>query len=514
MNAIELAVLARLYAEGASVKIRHHPVRHDEFRNFCVALGQFQKGLRDSESGTDAYWTPLLRTAKRFRFDAMASPMAFSDIGLLDSVSSLRSHYARCGGMYPQVAALVGQLIDRLDLVSSRQDSPLWDAAATVIGAPHSGAVGLVLCEARLTAASQSVLLGVTGLEGVRIINQQQLRHTVWYERILLFGAPFWYRDHVFQAPRSRQIEVFRYSWLSGKGPAKRLFTAPEGEQVPDSQSDASDEARDEVLDAGDVLSPTWLTDLSFVEIATHTEVDSEDDVGRESVRARPFLLEGELVVFLEAEDNATALVLDLDEHEEDRLQRLPVDDIVEGMFLLLRAAGGGDYVVPVADALLGAKRAEVRRMQQEWKDRLRKVVRESSLLDVSVRLLDQGSQKANENNVRHWMWGRSIRPNDRADFDAIMKLVGLDAEKDLYWRAMKTIDMAHLQAGQVIRTALLAQVRSADLSALERLGSLEFDLPGADTGRMIASRVLRVGRETVEISSSRVGKPIEAGGA
>jgi hypothetical protein len=94
------------------------------------------------------------------------------------------------------------------------------------------------------------------------------------------------------------------------------------------------------------------------------------------------------------------------------------------------------------------------------------------------------------------------------------MKLVGLDAEKDLYWRAMKTIDMAHLQAGQVIRTALLAQVRSADLSALERLGSLEFDLPGADTGRMIASRVLRVGRETVEISSSRVGKPIEAGGA
>src|SRR5207244_1874048 len=139
----------------------------------------------------------------------------------------------------------------------------------------------------------------------------------------------------------------------------------------------------------------------SFAEIARHADVETEDDVARETVTARPILLEGDHVVFLETEDDATALVLDLDEHDEDRLQRLPVDDIAEGMYVLLRAAGGGDYVVPVADALLGAKRAELRRMQQEWKDRLRNLARESSLLDVSVRLLDQGSQKANENNVR-----------------------------------------------------------------------------------------------------------------
>src|SRR5204862_5943519 len=119
-----------------------------------------------------------------------------------------------------------------------------------------------------------------------------------------------------------------------------------------------------------------------------------------------------------------------------------------------------------------------------------------------------------NENNVRNWMWRRSIHPNDRADFNAIMKLVHLDSEKDLYWHAMKTIAIAHLQAGQVIRTALLAQVRKADLSVLGRLGSVEFDLTEGSTGRMIASRVLQVGRETVEISTSRVGKPIETGGA
>src|SRR6266852_3635076 len=105
MSAIDLAVLGRLYVEGATATIRQHRVHHDEFRSFCVALGQLQRALRDLESETDPYWTPLMRTAKRFRFDAMASPMTFSKVGLLGSVSSLRSHYARCGGMYPQLAA-------------------------------------------------------------------------------------------------------------------------------------------------------------------------------------------------------------------------------------------------------------------------------------------------------------------------------------------------------------------------------------------------------------------------
>jgi hypothetical protein len=415
--------------------------------------------------------------------------------------------------MYPQLAALVGQVIDLLDLLSSTKDSPLFDAASGVIGSALGGSFAIVLCEPRLTALIPSALLTVPALKGARVLTQQQLRDTVWYDQLLLFGAPSWYGNHVFQAPRSRQIDVFRYAWLSGKVVATGLFTAPLGEG-PTSEADASDEASGDVLDVGDVLPPAWLADLSFADLARHAEGEAEDDASRETVRARPFLLEGDHVVFLEAEDNATALVLDLDEDEEDRLQRLPVDDVSEGMYLLLRAAGGGDYVVAVADGLLGPIKMQVRTMQYEWKARLRGLVRESTLLEVSLRLLDRGSQKANEANVRHWMWGRSIRPNDRADFDAIMNLVGLGAEKDRYWLAMKAIDVAHLQAGQVIRRALLAQVRKADLSALERAGNMEFDLPGGDTGRMIASRVIQVGRETVEISSSRVGKPIETEGA
>jgi hypothetical protein len=511
VSAIDLAVLGRLYVDGADAKFSHHRVEHDEFRKLCVVMGHLQRHLRDSGAGSDTYWTLLMRTAKWFRFDAMASPVPFRDIELHSPISSLRSQYARCGSMYPQLAPVVVEVIDLLHLLSQSEDSPLLDAATDVHGTSKQ-TWAAVLCEARLVAASQAALTRVPRLKTVPVINQRQLRHVVWYEGLLLFGAPSWYGEHVFQAPRARAIEIFRFSWVSGKSPPMSSFTAPLGGRGAKSGDVGQDVAAD-LLIGDDHLEPAWVADLSFADIARQADTEPDDEGTREAVRARPFVMEGGRVVFLEADEDATALVLDLDEHVEDRLQRLPVDDIAEGMYLLLRAAGGGDYVVPVADSMLGGKRVKLRRMQQDWKDRLRRHVRETSLLDVSVRLLDLGSQKANESNVRNWMSRRSIHPNDRADFDAIMRLVGLDVEKDIYWRAMKTIDLAHLQAGQVIRRALLAQVERVDLSVLERLGSMEFDVAGGATGRMIASRVMKVGHEIVEISSSRIGKPIDVGG-
>src|SRR5438093_5008295 len=175
MRATDLGVLGQLYTDGAAMKVRHHRVRHEGFRSFCVSLGHLQRALRDSNSGTDPYWTALVRSAKRFRFDAMASPRAFSDIGLLGSVPSLRTQYARCEGMYPQLVALVRQVIDLLEILSSTKDSPLLDAASAVTGNDLSDSFAIVLCETRLMAAMPSILLRFPALKGARVVTQMHL---------------------------------------------------------------------------------------------------------------------------------------------------------------------------------------------------------------------------------------------------------------------------------------------------------------------------------------------------
>ena len=109
-------------------------------------------------------------------------------------------------------------------------------------------------------------------------------------------------------------------------------------------------------------------------------------------------------------------------------------------------------------------------------------------------------------------MWERSIRPRGYADFLAIMRLVGLADEAPHYWSAMAQIDSAHIKAGQLIRRMLLEQVTKADLAELDRVGSMEFDLPGRGTGRMIACRAIRVSDEPIMVAASHAGRLFAAG--
>jgi hypothetical protein len=229
-------------------------------------------------------------------------------------------------------------------------------------------------------------------------------------------------------------------------------------------------------------------------------------------IRALPVALEGGRAVFLDAEDGATVLVLDLAERGKSRVRRIPTADIEEGVFVLLRAGGGGDYVLPVADAVLGRRATECRKLQRDWKTRLRAQVEVHGLFETSIALLEHGGVRAEEGNVRRWMWDRNIRPREYADFLAIMRLTGLDADVTRYWNTMALIERAHIKAGQLIRRMLLEQVMKSDLTELERIGSMEFDLPGTGTGRMVAFRVVRSASDPVVISAANVGRLLNAG--
>jgi hypothetical protein len=231
-----------------------------------------------------------------------------------------------------------------------------------------------------------------------------------------------------------------------------------------------------------------------------------------EEIDARGFLLEGDWAVFLEGDAKASALVIDLTVDDGESVRRIPISNIEAGMFVLVRTSGGGDYIVPVADEILGPEAQQVRDYQKEWKERLRLVVAARGLFATSIHLLDNGSTLANEMNVRNWMSPRNIRTSGYNDFLAIMRLIGLESEAAEYWSAMGKIVNAHHRAGKQIRDALLDQVRQTDLRELERLGQMEFELPGAESGSLTAYRVEAVLPDLVSVRWNRIGRPFPAG--
>ena len=241
---------------------------------------------------------------------------------------------------------------------------------------------------------------------------------------------------------------------------------------------------------------------------------DSEHpDDDEEYVTALLFQLEGEIVVPLDASEGARATVLMLTQEETDPVQRIPVANIEPGMFLLIRTGGGGEYIVQVADQILGERSGEAREIQRDWKDHLRRKVRKDGLREVVHDLERYGSMRANHVNVRNWMSYRSIKTEDQRDFRAVMRLIGLADRFDEYWQAMTLIDRAHKRAGQFIRKQLLAEVRRADLQGLEKLGTMDFELPGVEGVNLTAVRIQDIHPQTFEIDVARLGHPFELDG-
>jgi len=293
-----------------------------------------------------------------------------------------------------------------------------------------------------------------------------------------------------------------RFSWIKdGREPTKVFLSAA----IPTTEVDDDPPEHGETYEAADLLPV-----VDWRSIGQKIAADELHNT-LDSAAARLALLEGEIAVFLEAEDGASVLTIDLDADEStDRIARIPTNDVRAGTFLLLRTSGGGDYIVTEADRYLREQAPKVREAQRNWKALLRQEVQKEGFLVVSLRLIELGSSSADETNVRNYLSPRSIRTRAPEDFKAIMRLVGFGDEWARYWDMMGEIDRAHRRAGKHLRHQLLRRLEELDLTELERVGRMEITLPQVDAGSLTAFRVLDISTDSQLVSINRLGHPFE----
>ena len=502
-------------------KIEAHYVDDAEFHRFCLSLREFERSL--GESASDEYWKPFLRTLKRYRFAISSTPLPFEySIDQSPSLAErLRRQLAHCDLIYPQFTASAFALVKRVQATHNSHPNPILGACADITrnGGPD---VAMLIKEPRLIPAVEQLLSDELESGTVEVIGTSQLKGYICYSSLMVIGPARWYGAYVFQSPRAHNIHIIKYRWVNDSNPLSEVFTgSPKSPGVTwvDRSTDIRGEPKESSISPTSTLEPEdflpsidWDDILRIVSARTSSDAE-QGPTDEEFVTARLFQLEGEIVVPLDATEGARATVLILTQEEADPVQRIRVANIEPGMFLLVRTGGGGEYIVLVADRILGEHSARARQVQRDWKDHLRRRVRQDGLDQVVNDLKHFGSRRANHANVRNWMSYRSIKTEDQRDFRAVMYLIDLADKLDEYWRTMLLIDRAHRRAGQVIRKQLLAEVRRADLQNLEKLGRMEFELPGVEGGNLTAVRIQGMHPQTFEIDVAKLGHPIEMDG-
>lgn len=485
------------------------------------ALAQFHSNLIDISRrignwNEDSFWNDFLRPLRRYRFDICASPWTagFLSDYTLDRCKVASDHIKNIDQTHPSLVKVAYALLDSLYEISESGHDPIIKSLQTLAaGLSKDGFakkdVAVLIKESRLVAVAREALLTVPEIDQWPILVPHNLRQQETYDQIIVIGPPYWYPEHVFTAPRATSITILCYDWMARAverwKPEPALINPAKGSRRAiqiriDHMPPDLGISDDDILVSGPDIEG-WLNK----EQRKYDRL-SGDDV----VEARLLILEDEKAVFVEAEDDAKVFVIDLNEESDKRVKRIPYSLLEPEMYVLLRTSGGGDYVVPVADRLLGEQAEALRDRQHTWKARLRLATKYSSVEDVIARLKTHGSGIATYQNVRNWMSDRSIGTRDLSDFSAIMALVGLGEHTPIYWEVTKKLRSAHHRAGLQIRDRLLAEVNSSDLAELERRGFMEFTLGEQDAGSLTAYRIRSIAPRTIEVPTGKLDRAFE----
>lgn len=488
----DLAPIVSVYDCAATCELDRQRVRHEPFGTFCLRLQRFQTALGDAVG--DGYWRPILQYLCRFRYLASATPSAFDDPALFSpqTCRDIRGLLTSQGRhLYPVLAAQALALLQLHQDVAATTTNPLLNAITERL----TGASVVLVRETGLIARTQFNITGVR--PPVHVVGPQYLKGFTCVDHLIVVGPARWYPEYVFTAPRARRIEVLHFSWMRDKRiePTSFIATPAETKHGPLLQSQDNNE---EMIDP-DAILPT--VDWQQIVQTARTSADQNQD----EVDVRLFSLNGGYAVFLEADEQATVRIIDPNSDEQP-VQRMSVTELIPGTFVLLRTSGGGDYIVPIANRILGANSETVRAQQRHWKQQLRKLVGIEGVPAVARTLRDRGSRIASEINLRNWMAERSIKTAAREDFAAIMEVIGEGTHTTEYWNTMCLIDRAHRRAGFYISKLLLKQVKAANLSELDQRGTLEFTLPDEEGGSITAFRIEQIAPDIYRIPVTRIG--------
>lgn len=503
MKFVSLQDAEAIYSCGQRCRIVRHRISCQPLRKFAISVTQLERDIGGADN--EEYWSSFLRILKRIRYELSAAPLPhryhqelFAGLGNLP-----QDMIGLCRLAYPGLHEITTLVVSQLEYLLAVDINPLLDKLLELVSdttvTPDDG---IVVHASRLIPPVTELITSYQDLRVLNILTSPGIQADRCFNTLFVFGPMSWYPPSIFLAPRAATIHNIAFGWTRDSWKPRPVFAGSFSIYQPRQPQVQSIEAElENGIDPESIL-PT----LDWVSLANKAGSESQGP-GIDEVSAIGFSLEGGFAVFLEDADEAKVLVIDLDSSsQEDLVKKVLVSSIVPGMFLLLRTSGGGDYLVEVADRIMGARAEEARTTQRHWKQLLRGQVEQRGISEVSISLQRLGARLASEANVRNWMSYRNIKTQKYGDFHAVMQLIGLGDRSKTYWSKMRFIDSAHRKAGMVIRRLLLQEISRADLDQLARIGRMEFHLSDQDSGSLTAFRVESVSHTSVHMPSWRLG--------
>lgn len=502
MTYVSLTQADAYHAVASRAGLSWRSLEHAGLERFSESVFVLSRLARQVDDDTG--WREFLYPARRARNILTTVPLPFSHRGLgvallLDQLEQSLPALRVYGG--DEAGALGAGAIASGRALLELPESPLLEAVLDISGNGGRATNGLVLPIAEYVGAVREHLQHVGA--PVEVLSRHDVVGLDPLGRLIIVGPLYWYDDHqyVLTSPRASQIVVLKWAWYRERPPAATALEGSRGaaglrvRPVPAMRS------------AFEVSADDERTPVDWRSVSRELSGAGEHDLA-EPVLARPAVLAGRHAVLLPEDGDRLVWLLDAHAPPEHRVTRVDVADLEPGHVIVLRTSGGGDLIVPIADDILGDEAPRLRELQHRWKAQLRSWVRQHrTLRRAAADLRRLGCARANPQNLENWLGERSLRTEDRSDWEVLMDAASLSDQAETIWRAMSKLHSAHSEAGMSIGRRLRELANTSPLDDLLGNGRQVFAL--ARGGSVTAFRIEAFSPSPLHCAPNRLMVPI-----
>lgn len=502
MSAIRsIDTAARVYAVASRASVSWIVADHPMLADFSAAFRTLTRSLDDQKQ--DPLWSELLSALRLMRWCLSSFPLQFSHeaLGIGQMTKSIEESLSEVVASYPRSVDQLTRIVELANSLAVSADDPLGDVAREALREANGTRNALLLPNSRHQRAVQMAFERFA--PWLDVVTAGELSERDPYGLIVATGTTHSYRRNpfVFLAPRAQQVKFIRWNWVNDEFPGPGLL---EGGRRSIQSARYATSPRTHGLVEADQVAPALDWNAIGSRMGVHRDSFRQADV----LESWVFILAGGYAVPLAV--GGQALTIEPEAEESDRLRTdVAVDDLESGDYILLREAGSGDFLIDVADRLMGAEGRSLRAKQLEWKAALRKRISEEGLEGVSASLKSRGARHAHPWNVRYWSGTRALKPED---FMLLMTYLDLGTQAQDFADAMDQLIRYHIKAGHRIRKMILDGIGQADLTPLVMHGTMSFELEGADGGTLTAYRIESRSEQTWQAPIGRLGRAVEVG--
>ncbi|WP_137789181.1 DrmE family protein [Bacillus sp. E(2018)] len=325
------------------------------------------------------------------------------------------------------------------------------------------------------------------------------------FDDVIYIGNPNYFGEYVKNTFKGRTVTFISYDIFTNSLSPKKVF------EDLDRNGSVSTIFTNVIFDEPIAKKSNFTIEQSeLLNVAVSKFIEEQKNTignnSQDAIEACIIYLENERFLFA-ARDSKIRVFTPMD--QINCIKQRNFKDIEEDDYIVIRNERDTKLIAEVADQyVLKNKANSYRKLQNEWKDKLRLIVQRKGLGKVSGILMRKYNIKtASLASLRSWCNEESICPTELTKILKALKYED-DRIKEIY-EVMKKIQQAHIKAGRVISEKLMSELSNDILKELQEKGYYTFMSKEFNGVSFNIERIVSIDRSTHLIAPYNIMRPM-----